>query len=110
MNQEIPTWRRLLALTLLGTLPALSTSIPVLDMMGGERRTAMEAEHHPGTHGFPHNHLNCIQQQANQWAPTPATPVGLVAEGLVLLPVPDLTLLIGSTRFSRPNSRSPPSV
>ena len=49
----------------------LTEYIPVLDMMVGDGGPVVEAQHHPDTHGFPHNHLLCIQQQANQCSKNP---------------------------------------
>ena len=70
MNAPIPLHRRLQALALLAILPALGTAIPMLDCMAGDGRVGVESKHVPGTHGFPHNHLICIQHQASGWAPT----------------------------------------
>ena len=80
MNAGRALWRRLAAMTLLGTLPALAVTIPILDLIVGDGRPAVETHHHPGTHGFPHNHLICIQQQANQWAPSGFNPTPRVSE------------------------------
>ena len=49
------------AVLLVATLLTLSGTIPILDVMVGDGKAAVEAEHLPGTHGPPHNHLICIQ-------------------------------------------------
>ncbi len=91
-------------------LPALSGAIPVLDMMVGDGRPAVEARHHPDTHGFPHNHLICIQQQANQWVipSLDLLPAGVAG---VLPPVyTDAGLVFRTTQLSLPHSRAPPLI
>lgn len=66
--------RRITALAVMGILPALLGIIPVLDVYAEDSRVGIEDHHHPGTHGYAHNHLICIQQEANQWAPSPELP------------------------------------
>lgn len=101
MNRK-PMSQRGIALVLAATLTALGGVIPVLDLVVGDGTAAVEAEHHPGTHGFPHNHLICIQHQANQWVlgvdlqarqtlaalflPNEIHPTPLVRQALSLLP------------------------
>jgi hypothetical protein len=77
MNRKNPA-RRLLALALVTALTALSGTIPILDVMVGDGKAAVETHHIPGTHGFPHNHLLCIQHQASQWSPGHEVPSTLV--------------------------------
>ena len=108
MNREISTWRRIWALTLLGVLPVLSGAIPVLDMMVGDGRDAVESEHVPGTHGFAHDHSICIQQQANQWFAVDATPVFLVALAFALPELPYSNRYGTTPQLILPHSRAPP--
>ena len=108
MNRDIPTWRRLQALALLGTLPVLSGVIPILDVMVGDGKPAVEEHHIPGTHGYPHDHTICIQQQANQWAPAPALSLPAASQAFVL---PDLTVAVSTVTVQqryRPQPRAPP--
>jgi len=74
MNQVLPIRFRIAALWILVAVPALSGTIPILDMLPADTRAGIEEHHHPGTHGFAHNHLICIQQESNQWAPAPHVP------------------------------------
>ena len=101
--------RRTVALTLLGALPALSGVIPVLDVMVGDGRAAVESGHIPGTHGFAHDHFICIQQQANQWAPTDFITPNPIAAALVLPELPFAPDGVLSTQLSLPHSRAPPT-
>ena len=63
--------RKSLALGVLALLPILSSVIPVLDIFPDDCRDGIEDHHHPGTHGLPHNHLICIQEEVNLWSPHP---------------------------------------
>ncbi len=104
------TVQHLLALMLLAVLPTLSGAIPILDMMVGDWKAAVEAEHHRDTHGFPHNHLICIQHQANQWvpgceAPLPVSPVTLT---LPAFPRIDSWILPGQALLHQ--ARAPPTA
>ena len=108
MELQIPIWRRFSALLVLAALPTLSATIPVLDVVVGDGRPAVETRHHPGTHGYPHNHLICIQQQANQWAPSfdaPLLPLlaATRAPASVVLKQP-----VRSTQILLPRPRGPP--
>ena len=110
MKRRDPIWRRLSALALCTVIPALSATIPILDVIAGDARTAVETRHHPGTHGFPHNHSICIQQEANQWAPACDAPPSLVVALVSLPAVPDFTTPTRSTLIWLPESRAPPTV
>ena len=102
--------QRLSALTLVAALPALSGAIPILDIMVGDGKAAVESQHLPGTHGYPHNHLLCIQHEASQWVPgrDAPPPLGLVAETLPAFPGSDS--LIHSDQISLPRARAPPAA
>ena len=96
------------ALLLLGTLPALPATLPLLDFLVGDGRAAVESQHHPDSHGFPHNHLICIQQQASFWAAPNVSPVP-VAEGALSLPPPlEPVNLPFQGPIRLPRSRAPP--
>ncbi len=110
MNRDIPFYRRIPALLLLGSLPGLSATIPLLDFMVGDGGAAVEARHHPETHGFPHNHLICVQQQASQWAPTVGSHVPFSVSALSLPGQPDPTPSTPTARITLPHPRAPPSV
>ena len=103
-------FQRLSALILVATLPALSGTIPILDLMVGDGKAAVEAEHLPGTHGFPHNHLICIQHQASQWAPgCDASPVlGPARSALLEIPFADTPIFAGEILL--PRARAPPAA
>lgn len=111
MDRRIPICRRALGLALVVILPGLSASIPVLDMMVGDGHPAVESEHIPGTHGFAHNHLICVQQAANGWTeacPPPLLPMPVFSATHIGLPdvsTPQLT-----DQISLPHSRAPPTV
>jgi hypothetical protein len=109
LRQDIPKRRRLPALALLGLLPTLGGVIPILDYMVGDGRPAAESEHIPGTHGFPHNHFICIQQQANQGSPSGAFSLSLVGASLVIPELPFSLRPAGFPQRSLPRSRSPPA-
>ena len=108
MTRDIRNWRRLVASTLMAGLPVLSCVVPVLDLMVGDGTHAVEAEHHPGTHGFAHNHLICIQQQANQWV-VPSDDLLPSVVGALALPIStDPGLETTTTHLLLPHSRAPP--
>ncbi|MBT8398530.1 MAG: hypothetical protein HKO65_00160 [Gemmatimonadetes bacterium] len=109
MNRELRTWRGLLALILITGLPVLSCAIPILDLMVGDGTHAMEAEHHAETHGFPHNHLICIQQQANQWVVPDNDLLLRVVSAISLPELSDPDSGGWSTQLSLPHSRAPPA-
>jgi hypothetical protein len=108
MTREVETWRRLLTGYLLAALPALSCTIPILDLMVGDGNPAVEAQHHPGTHGYPHNHLICIQQQANQWVMPSHDLLPRIVAAVLLPALPDRGPSYRSTQLSLPYSRAPP--
>jgi hypothetical protein len=108
MSREIQSWRKALTVFLMAGLPALSCAIPVLDLMVGDGGPAVEARHHPDTHGFPHNHLICIQQQANQWVmPSLDLLPGAIAS-FALPAFRGRMAVFGTTQLSLPLSRAPP--
>jgi len=109
MNRK-PPLQRLSALILVAALPILSGAIPILDLMVGDGKAAIEAEHHPGTHGFPHNHLLCIQHQASQWVPGCDAPLVPVLATLELQAVPSSNPLVRSDQISLPRARAPPAA
>jgi hypothetical protein len=78
--------------------------------MVGDGGTAMEAEHHPGTHGYAHDHLICIQHQANPWVQADRIQVPRVAAAVHLPSIPDLTGPNPFRRAALPYSRAPPLV
>ena len=109
MNRKTPA-QRLWALILLAALPILSGAIPILDLMVGDGKPAVETHHIPGTHGFPHNHLLCIQHQASQWGPEPDARPGL-GQATVDLPEPSGRRPLLSPGCSLlPKARAPPPV
>jgi len=99
---------RVLSLTLLLVLTSLNGAIPVLDMVVGDGGAAVEAKHHPSTHGPPHNHLICIQQHANHWAPTNDPTVPPKGETVRVQPPFDTPHSAGAGQLSLPRSRAPP--
>ena len=109
MNRK-PPLQRLSALMLVAALPTLSGMLPILDLMVGDGKAAIEAEHHPGTHGFPHNHLLCIQHQASQWVPACEAPLLPVLATLELPAVPGSNPLFRSDQIFFPRARAPPSA
>ena len=106
----IPPVQRLSALVLLAALPTLSGLIPILDVMVGDGGAAVEAEHHPGTHGFAHNHLLCIQHQASQWVPgsDARLPLSLTAQTLPAFPRIESRIPSGQALLHQ--ARAPPSA
>ena len=110
MSRDIKRTRRPLALYLLAALPALSCAIPMLDLMVGDGSPAVEAQHHPGTHGYPHNHLICIQQQANQWVMPSNDLLPTIVASAVLPADPDFDPALPTTQLSLPRSRAPPLI
>jgi hypothetical protein len=100
--------RRLLTGYVLIALPALSCAFPILDLMVGDGNPAVEAQHHPGTHGYPHNHLICIQHQANQWVLPSNDLLPTIVAAILLPPLPDRGPSYRSTQLSLPHSRAPP--
>ena len=108
MSRDNRNWRSLLALTLIAGLPALNCAISILDLMVGDGTHAVEAKHHPGTHGFAHNHLICIQQQANQWV-MPSNDLLPAIVSAISLPISnDSGSEIPINHFFLPHSRAPP--
>jgi len=105
-----PPGQRLSALILAATLATLSGAIPILDMMVGDGSDAVEAEHHPGTHGFPHNHLICIQHQASQWVPecNASPPLVLARAFLPAIPATESPVNLGEILL--PRARAPPAA
>ena len=110
MTPEVPLSRRLLALTLMAVLTALIGTIPILDILVGDGGAAVEAQHHPETHGYPHDHLICIQQQANQWVRPCEVQLPKAVAELLLPGIPDKTPSAHSKQLSLPHSRAPPAV
>jgi len=110
MNRNTPICCRPLALTFLAVLPALSATIPILDLMVGDGRPAVESRHIPGTHGYAHNHLICIQHAASGWAKPspPSMPSTVVA--LSLPGLPDVELPVPCDQVFLPYSRAPPTA
>ncbi len=109
MKNALPIRFRLAALWILAAVPILTGVVPVLDVWADDTRVGIEDHHHPGTHGIPHNHLICIQQQASHWAPSADLP-GVPAVRLLTTgdpPCPVRTLLPGRDLLS-PRPRSPP--
>jgi hypothetical protein len=108
MRRERSSLQRLTGLALLVLLPSMGASISVLDIMPEDGRTGVESEHHPGTHGLPHNHLICIQQAASQWVQTSGTlhPSLTVEIALPALPGPSTPTHSGHLHL--PRSRAPP--
>ena len=110
MNRDIRDWRRLVATTLIAGLPALSCAVPMLDLMVGDGTHAVEAEHHPDNHGFAHNHLICVQQQANQWVVPDNDLLLRVVAAMSLPALPDPGSGTWTTQLSLPHARAPPLV
>ena len=110
MERKTPVWRRFAALSVLAALPTLSATIPVLDVVVGDGRPAVETRHHPGTHGYPHNHLICIQQEANQWAPSLDAPLPLVLAAIRAPALLDVKQPVRASRLLLPRPRAPPIV
>jgi hypothetical protein len=78
--------------------------------MVGDGKAAVEAEHLPGTHGFPHNHLLCIQHQANQWVPECDAPAPLMLAVVSLLAYPRAESPTHSGQILLPLARAPPAI
>ena len=95
---------------LLVGLPALSCAIPILDLMVGDGGPAIEARHHPDTHGFPHNHLICIQQQANQWLMPSLDLFPSVVASMTLPAFRGQGSLFRTTQVVLARSRAPPTA
>jgi hypothetical protein len=108
MNRDTKALQRLFTIALLTALTALSSAVPLLDLMVGDGKAAIEAEHHPGTHGFPHDHLICIQQQASQGAVQSVDLHYSVVAWVILPELPDREILQLSSQISLPHSRAPP--
>lgn len=108
MNREKSSLQRLTGLVLLALLPSLGASISVLDIMPEDGRTGIESQHHPGTHGLPHNHLICIQQAASQWVKTCGAPPCPGAVELLVPPTPGPLVPVRTTHLHLPHSRAPP--
>jgi hypothetical protein len=109
MKERVPLPLRAVSLLIVAVLPVLSGAIPVLDVWPDDYRTGIQTEGHPETRGYPHNHLICIQHQANHWAPgadLPATPAILAVTALDPLPLGTVPAWL-RTLFS-PRPRSPP--
>lgn len=111
MNQALPIRFRVAALWILMAVPALAGIIPFLDVWPEDTRTGIEDHHHPGTHGFPHNHLICIQQESNQWAPSPHLPSSNVVPLVSGKRIPPASERLSWKRaLLCPRPRSPPAV
>ncbi len=110
MNAPTPFRHRLPALVLLGVLPALSAAIPLLDCMAGDGRTGVESKHMPGTHGFPHNHLICLQYQASGWVPAAFDPSPPSPEAFAVPDVPQPTRLLFAPAPGLRRPRAPPAA
>ena len=108
MNQDRSKLQRAVGLLLVAVLPVLGASIPVLDMMPEDGRQGVETEHHPGTHGLPHNHLICIQQAANQWVQACVGASARVAMEVNLPSAPEPVLPYHPKLLNLPHSRAPP--
>jgi hypothetical protein len=106
----MPIRRRLPALALIGILPILSGVIPILDLMVGDGKPGVEAHHIPGTHGYPHDHSICIQQQANQWAPTPALSLPKASDAFKIPDCPATASRVSVQDLYRPQPRAPPEA
>ena len=109
MKRTLFRRHRLTALAVIAALPVLSGVIPVLDMAAEDTRDGIEDHHHPGTHGLPHDHLICIQQQASQWAPASALPGSTTVRAMVVpeLPPPSEAPIPKQGALS-PRPRAPP--
>jgi hypothetical protein len=108
MSRDIQSWRKAFAVYLLAGLPALSCAIPALDMMVGDGGPAVEAQHHPDTHGFPHNHLICIQQQANQWVMPSLDLLPAAVASFSLPAFRHRGTALRTTQLTLPHPRAPP--
>jgi hypothetical protein len=108
MNRDSKAFQRPLALILIAALTALSSAVPLLDLMVGDGKAAIETEHHPDTHGFAHDHLICIQQQASQGVPPSNDQQAPVVSWVIIPPLPDGGNHLFSSQLSLPNSRAPP--
>jgi hypothetical protein len=109
MKGRIPLPQRLVSVLAVAVLTALSGTIPVLDVWPDDCRTGIQSEGHPEAQGYPHNHLICIQHQANHWAPgadLPAAPAILAVQALDPLPLGTVPAWIRTLVSPRP--RSPP--
>jgi len=109
MKERVPLPLRVVSLLVVAILPALSGAIPVLDVWPEDYRTGIQTEGHPESQGYPHDHLICIQHQANHWAPgadLPAAPGILAVQSLDPLPPPAAPSRTRSLLSPRP--RSPP--
>lgn len=110
MEPPILSRRRLPALFLLGMLPALSATIPLLDVQPGDGRPMAESRHDPTCHGFPHNHLICIQHQASCWASLEVGPQPVVLGAMALAPLPDPVSPCLRDRIAIHHCRAPPAA
>ncbi|HSW29882.1 MAG TPA: hypothetical protein VLH75_10410 [Longimicrobiales bacterium] len=110
MNVPVPIHRRVPALALLALLPVLGGLVPMLDCMAGDGRVAVESKHIPGTHGFPHNHLICIQHQASGWVPAAPDPSPPRSEAVQdrYAPGPEMPSFAPAPSLQR--SRAPPAA
>jgi hypothetical protein len=111
MRGALPPRHRVSALLILVAVPVLAGIIPILDVWAKDTRVGIEEHHHPGTHGFPHNHLICIQHESNLWSPSPelpSTPLVRVLEAEGVLPASDAP--VRGRTFLSPRPRSPPAV
>ena len=81
----------------------------MLDIYPEDFRDGIEAEHHEGTHGLPHDHLICIQQETNQLAANadlPVAPPVLLTEADDDLRLPDAPFALREALSPKP--RGPP--
>jgi hypothetical protein len=108
MRRGHDTLRQCMGPVLAILLPTLAATVPLLDMMPEDGRSGIESEHHPGTHGPPHNHLICIQQAANQWVRAPGAWPSVAAQEVPLPPLPDRALPLPVSLRYLPLPRAPP--
>ncbi len=109
MRQVLPFRLRVTAAAIVGVLPAMSGIIPVLDIYPEDFRDGIEEHHHEGTHGLPHDHFICIQQETNQLAADadiPSAPSARLATADDQISLPAFPTALREVLSPRP--RSPP--